>query len=170
MGRRAHLLLPLYSPWTGHLEHLQLEVCGELHDVSHHQRLLIVLYDLHSKWPKVTPMDTVTAETIVNFLDQLFARWGLPQAITTDNGPQFLSNHFTSYLTGKGVTHIRTAFYHSQANKGGGNIESVSNKWTVRAHGRRLLSGDCTLPDPSPLPHSLSLLYGNLLGLTHVGA
>lgn len=74
------------GPW----EHLQLDVCGELHNVPHHQRFHIVLYDLHSKWPEVTPMGTVTVETIVIFLDQLFAHWGLPQAITTDNRPKFL--------------------------------------------------------------------------------
>lgn len=102
---------------------------------------------------EVIPMSIVTVEPIVNFLDQLFARLGLPLTLTTDNGPQFLSNHFTSYLTAKGVTHIHLAVYHPQVN------QSL----------KMLLSGDCTIPDPSPLPRSLSLHYRSLPRLTYVG-
>jgi hypothetical protein len=100
--------------------HLQLNVCGELHNVPHHQRFHIVLYDLHSKWPKVTPMGTVTVETIVKFLDQLFAQWGLPRAITTDKGPMFLLKPLHLLPSKQSVTHIHTSFYHPQANRGGG--------------------------------------------------
>ncbi|KAJ8015112.1 hypothetical protein DPEC_G00022770 [Dallia pectoralis] len=62
-------------------DHLQLDICGELYNVPHHQRFLVVVYDLHSKWPEVAPMGTVTSAAVVNFLDQLFSRWGLPRAI-----------------------------------------------------------------------------------------
>ncbi|KAJ8006677.1 hypothetical protein DPEC_G00109710 [Dallia pectoralis] len=102
------------APW----DHLQLDICGELHNVPHHQRFLVVVYDLHSKWPEVAPMGTVTSAAVVNFLDQLFSRWGLPRAITTDNDPQFLSLEFTTFLANKGVIHIRTSVYHPQANGG----------------------------------------------------
>ena len=54
------------------------------------------------------------------FLESLFSRWGLPQTITTDNGTQFVSVEFTSYLENRGIRHIRTALYHPQAN-GRGN-------------------------------------------------
>ncbi|KAJ7991327.1 hypothetical protein DPEC_G00296170 [Dallia pectoralis] len=94
---------------------------------------LVVVYDLHSKWPEVTPMGTVTSAAVVNFLDQLFSRWGLPRAITTDNGPQFLSLEFTTFLTNKGVTHIRTSVYHPQAN-GGVERFNQSLKNGLRAH------------------------------------
>lgn len=45
-------------PW----ERLKLKACGKLHKVPHHQRFFVVLYDLHSKCPEVTPMGTVTAK------------------------------------------------------------------------------------------------------------
>lgn len=80
-------------------------------------RLLVVLYDPHSKWPKVTAMGTVTAETIVNFLDQLFAPWDLPRAITRDNNPGSCQNT-SPHLAAKSVTHSHTAFYHPQVNGG----------------------------------------------------
>lgn len=123
------------KPW----EHLQLDVCGELHGVPHHQRFLVVLYDLHSKWPEVTPVGSVTARVLINILDSLFARWGLPQKITTDNGPQMVSAELTSYLKEKGIHHIRTAFYHPSAN-GGVERLNQSLKNGIRAH----LAQGCT--------------------------
>lgn len=117
------------APW----DHLQLDICGELPNVPHHQRFLVVVYDLHSKWPEVAPMGTVTSAAVIDFLNQLFSRWGLPRAITTDNGPQFLSSEFTTFLANNGVTHIRTSIYHPQAN-GGVERFNRSLKNGLRAH------------------------------------
>ncbi len=110
-----------------------MDICGELASVPHHQRFLVVVYDLHSKWPEVVPMGSVTASAIVDFLEQLFSRWGMPRAITTDNGPQFVSSEFSSYLAARGIAHIRTAFYHPQAN-GGVERFNQSLKNGIRAH------------------------------------
>ncbi len=58
-----------------------MDICWELASVPHHQRFLVVVYDLHSKWPEVVPMGSVKASAIVDFLEQLFSRWGMPRAI-----------------------------------------------------------------------------------------
>lgn len=108
------------QPW----DHLQLDICGEIQGVPHHQRFLVVVYDLHSKWPELTATGSVTSEVIINFLDSLFFRWGLPNTITTDNGPQLILAEFTTYLKNKG---------HPQAN---GDVERFhqSLKNSLRAH------------------------------------
>ncbi len=43
-------------PW----QHLQLDICGEIHGVPHNQR--DVVYDLHSKWPELTAKGSVTSQ------------------------------------------------------------------------------------------------------------
>lgn len=93
----------------------------------------MVVYDLHSKWPEVVPVGTVTAQAIVDILDSLFTRWGLPLTLTTDNGPQLISAEFSSYLSNKGIKHIRTAYYNPQAN---GGVERFNQtlKNGIRAH------------------------------------
>ncbi len=117
------------QPW----DHLQLDICGEIQGVPHHQRFLVVVYDLHSKWPELIATGSVTSQVIINFLDSLFSCWGLPNTVTTDNGPQLISAEFTTYLQNKGIHHIRTAYYHPQAN---GGVESFhqSLKNSLRAH------------------------------------
>ncbi|XP_034095735.1 uncharacterized protein K02A2.6-like [Gymnodraco acuticeps] len=132
------------APW----EHMQLDICGELHGVPHHQRFLLVAYDLHSKWPEVVATGSVTARVVTDFLSSLFALWGSPNAITTDNGPQFVSSEFATFVEGRGIKHIRTAFYHPQAN---GGVERFNQtlKNGIRAH---LADG---LPFSAALLHTL---------------
>uniref|UniRef100_A0AAY4BPD3 Integrase catalytic domain-containing protein n=1 Tax=Denticeps clupeoides TaxID=299321 RepID=A0AAY4BPD3_9TELE len=66
-----------------------------------------------------------------HFLDCLFSRWGLPNTITTDNGPQFTSMDFQTFLGDRGIRHTRTAFYHPEA-----GVERFNQtlKNGVRAH------------------------------------
>ncbi|KAK3540737.1 hypothetical protein QTP70_034791, partial [Hemibagrus guttatus] len=66
-------LPPLGSlPWpTQPWDHIHLDICRELHDVPHHLRFLVVVYDLHSKWPEVAPVGSVTSSSIIAFLESL---------------------------------------------------------------------------------------------------
>ena len=98
-GKTGHQAPPPLQPlaWPSEpWDHLQLDICGEIHGVPHHQRFLVVAYDLHSKWPELTTTGSVTSLIIIDFLDSLFSRWGLPKTITTDNGPQLVSAEFTT--------------------------------------------------------------------------
>lgn len=47
---------PLFSLQIGNLYY---GICGELHNVQHHQAFLVVFYSLYSKWPKIITMATV---------------------------------------------------------------------------------------------------------------
>uniref|UniRef100_W5LVJ2 Gypsy retrotransposon integrase-like protein 1 n=1 Tax=Lepisosteus oculatus TaxID=7918 RepID=W5LVJ2_LEPOC len=101
----------LAKPW----DHLQLHICGELCGVLPHQRFLIKAYDFPSKWPEVASTGSVTTQAVTVFLESLFARWGLPTIITTDNGLQFSRECF---LADRGIRHLHTAFYNPKANRG----------------------------------------------------
>jgi len=51
----------LGSPAAGYL--------SQIPGVPHHQRFLVVAYDLHSKWPELTTSGSVTSQVIIDFLD-----------------------------------------------------------------------------------------------------
>mgnify|MGYP000297765717 CR=1 FL=1 len=46
----------------------------------------------------------------------LFARWGLPKQVVTDNGPQLTSDELRSFMKRNGVKHIFTSPFHPATN------------------------------------------------------
>lgn len=75
-------------------------------------------FDLNSKWLEFVPTGTVTSQVIIDFLESLFLRWGLPDTSTTDNSPQLVTAEFTTYLAHRGIRPVCMAYYHPQANGG----------------------------------------------------
>ena len=79
-------------------------------------KMLFVLVDAHSKWPEVAIMSSTTSASTIEVLRSLFARYGLPEQVVSDNGPQFTSDEFAQFLKLNGVKHIRSAPYHPASN------------------------------------------------------
>ena len=59
--------------------------------------------------------NTTSAATIRE-LRKIFARFGLPEQLVSDNGPQFVSAEFSQFLKNNGVKHIKSAPYHPSTN------------------------------------------------------
>ena len=80
-------------------------------------KMFFVVVDAHSKWPEVAIMSTssTTLKTI-DILRSLFARYGLPEQLVSDNGPQFTSNEFGQFVRANGIRHIKSAPYHPASN------------------------------------------------------
>ena len=53
---------------------------------------IIVAVDYFTKWVEAEPTENITYKDIIKFLINVFARHGVPQVITTDNGVQFTSD------------------------------------------------------------------------------
>lgn len=58
---------------------------------------------------------TTTTKTL-EVLRQLFASFGFPEQVVSDNGPQFVSEEFRQFMQGNGIRHIRYAPYHPASN------------------------------------------------------
>ena len=76
----------------------------------------LVIVDAHSKWPEVFEMSSTTASKTIATLRHLFSAYGLPEQLVSDNGPQFLSEEFQTFMKQNGVKHIRCAPYHPSFN------------------------------------------------------
>ncbi|KAM9408257.1 cilia- and flagella-associated protein 70 [Pholidichthys leucotaenia] len=81
-------------------------------------------------------------DVVMGFLASLFARWGTPSVILTDNVLQCISEAFEEVLSSRGVEHVKTAFYHPQAN---GSVERASVHTTTGCSPVALILG-CELP------------------------
>ena len=102
------------KPW----QDLQIDIFGEVVAAPHNERFLVVVHDRHSKWPEIATTGTVTTTSVINILEKIFTRWGLPESVTTDNGPQFVSDQFEAFLAGYDIRHNLTSRYNPQANGG----------------------------------------------------
>ena len=69
-------------------------------------KMLFVITDTHSKWPEVCVMSTTTSAKTIVVLRDLCARYGLPNQLVSDNGPQFTSDEFRQFCQSNGVKHI----------------------------------------------------------------
>lgn len=78
--------------------------------------MFLVGIDAHSKWPEVAIMRSTTAETTIEKLGEMFTRFGSPEQLVGDNGPQFISQDFERFLEANGVQHSRSAPYHPSTN------------------------------------------------------
>ncbi|XP_056089739.1 uncharacterized protein K02A2.6-like [Rhinichthys klamathensis goyatoka] len=78
--------------------------------------MYLVVVDAHSKWPEVQLMTSTTAERTIEVLRNLFSHYGLPEVLVSDNGPQFVSQEFVTFLKANHVKHIRSAPYHPATN------------------------------------------------------
>lgn len=79
------------------------------------QQFLIVV-DSHSKWLEVFSMESTTATVTIAAIRNLFARYGLPQVVVSDNGPQFISKEFKDFLKQNSVKHTLCPPYHPASN------------------------------------------------------
>lgn len=77
----------------------------------------LVITDAHSKWPEVFIMNTNTTTTAVLLrLVEVISRFGVPEQIVTDNGPQFVSSDFEKFCKQNGIKHILSSPYHPRTN------------------------------------------------------
>ena len=79
-------------------------------------KMLLIIIDAHSKWPEVYTMSSTTASKTIAKLRDAFARFGLPEQLVSDNGPQFVSEELEFFLRRNGVKHIHSSPYHPASN------------------------------------------------------
>ena len=59
---------------------------------------MFVAIDKFTKWPEVTAVRKVTAQSAIKFLKELVCHFGVPARIITNNGTQFMSHTFMQYV------------------------------------------------------------------------
>ncbi|XP_074026021.1 uncharacterized protein K02A2.6 isoform X1 [Leptinotarsa decemlineata] len=79
--------------------------------------MYFILTDSYSKWLEVYQMSTNrTSRKTEEVLRDIFSRFGLPETVVSDNGPQFVSENIKQFFTRNGILHITTPPYHAQSN------------------------------------------------------
>lgn len=80
-------------------------------------KYLIVIVDMFSKFIIVRAIrNSGAGKTIEVLKNDVFLKYGVPEILISDNGPQLRSEMFASFLSEFRVKHWLTASYHAQAN------------------------------------------------------
>jgi hypothetical protein len=100
------------------LESLSTDLIGPF-PLSHNRNMYILtVVDNFSKFLWAFPLRQATSKNIIKlFEERIFLPYGVPKSIVTDNGKQFVSKEFKSFLSSYGITDIfYNAYYHPQNN------------------------------------------------------
>ncbi|XP_004308201.1 PREDICTED: uncharacterized protein LOC101305990 [Fragaria vesca subsp. vesca] len=115
--------------------HWGLDFVGRLPTAPGQLKFAIVIVDYNTKWIEVEPLATITTEKVINFLwRNLYCRFGVPQAIITDNGTQFDNDTFREFLYEQGIAIFYASPTHPQTN---GQVEAI-NKFIKQNLKKRL--------------------------------
>lgn len=77
--------------------------------------IFVVLDDL-TKFTLLKSMPKATVVNTIKYLKELFGIFGVPEKILSDNGSQFRSHEYASFLSDLGITPTLTGVYSPQAN------------------------------------------------------
>ena len=75
-----------------------------------------MICDYYSNFIEVARLQTVTTRRVVRELRPIFARYGLPDVLVTDNGPQFASAEFAVFMKKWAIEHVTSSPYYAQSN------------------------------------------------------
>ena len=76
----------------------------------------VAVMDYYSRYLDVIYLPGTTANVVIMKLKGIFARWGIPLELVSDNGPQFGSRMFKDFALSYGFKHVTYSPYFAQAN------------------------------------------------------
>ena len=95
--------------------------------------MLLVVCDYYSNFIEVENIHTATTQGVSKVLKCLFSRYGIPDVVISDNGPQFSSAEFAEFTRTWCFTHTTTSPYYPQSNgKAENAVKTLKRLWPVR--------------------------------------
>ena len=100
-------------PW----ETVSTDIVGPLPRSSKGNSYMVVFQDRFTKWVQCRPIRKATSKAVSQaFYEEVFARFGCPKTVISDNGTQFTGQTFESLLKDLGIAYRLTPPYTPQAN------------------------------------------------------
>jgi hypothetical protein len=114
--KQSSSLTQLIQP-TWPLQRWGLDLLGPLPPAQGNLKYVVVAVEYFSKWIEAKPLATITSATVQKFFWQnIVCRFGVPKAITIDNGTQFDVETFKTFCTQIGTKIHFTSVRHPELN------------------------------------------------------
>ena len=95
-------------------EYLWQRVASDIFEWNKHKYLLVI--DYYSRFIEIAKLSTATSQDVTNHLKSIFARHGIPESFTSDNGPQYSAKLFSDFAKDYGFTHVTSSPCYPQGN------------------------------------------------------
>ena len=102
----------VHSPWSK----LAIDIVGPLTTTRAGHKYLLTIVDLATRFPEAVPLKKVDAASTPEALLTVFSSYGIPQQLVHDNGGNFTAKFTELVMKALGISQIRTAPYHPEAN------------------------------------------------------
>ena len=79
-------------------------------------KMFLISIDVYSKCIDVQVVNATTCYSTTEHLRTLFATYGIPEVVMSDNGSPFTSAEFSHFMTRNGIRHVKTSPYHPSSN------------------------------------------------------
>jgi hypothetical protein len=114
--KQPSLLTQLIQP-TWPLQRWSLDLLGPLSPAQGNLRYVVVDVEYFSKWIEAKPLATITSVTVQKFFWQnIVCRFGVPKAITVENGTQFDAKAFKEFCDQIGTKIHFASVRHPESN------------------------------------------------------
>jgi hypothetical protein len=113
-----------------------LDFIGEIHPGSSKgHRFILVATDYITKWTEAIPLRNMTHREVISFVQEHIIYWfGIPQTLTTDQGPSFMSHQLREFTESMKIKLLNSSPYYVQAND---QVEA-SNKVLIKIIKKRI--------------------------------
>ena len=114
--RHVHAPLTEHPPPDRRSGSLNIDLVGPI-DESWGMKYFFMIIDRFTRWPEAIPLPDSTTETCARaFICNWISRFGVPDDITSDRGPQFTSHLWSELNCLLGISASNTTAYRPQAN------------------------------------------------------
>ena len=94
------------SPW----QRIAADLC------DHRGQNYLIITDYYSRYIEIIHMTATRSHDVIMKMKTVFARWGIPMELVSDNGPQFASHEFQQFAAEYGFHHHTSSPRYPQSN------------------------------------------------------
>jgi len=115
-GQPAAPVQPIHVPGK-RFSHVHVDLVGPLPVAEDGSTYIFTMVDRSTRWLEAVPLRNMEAKSCVEaFINTWVARYGVPEAVTSDRGRQFTSALWEGLCQNLQINHISTTAYHPQSN------------------------------------------------------
>jgi hypothetical protein len=90
------------------------DLVGPLPETTSGNKYILAVCDHYTKWAKLYGLKEISAPTVAKFLVEFFMSHGIPEAVLSDRGTNFLSHVITEIFDLLNIRRLKKASFHAQ--------------------------------------------------------